>query len=80
MGDTEIKVAKGKSSWPYRVQLDAPFAAANSEEISRYIAVEPIPKVHASRGREGDVVLYSFAVEDHAAMFEWRFGGKRMDA
>lgn len=70
----------GKGNWPYRVQLEAAFAKANSDAISRYLAVEPIPKVRASRGHEGDVVLYSFALEDQAALFHWRFGGKRADA
>lgn len=77
-GEASNNMAKG--NWPYRVQLAAQFAKANSDSISRFLAVEPTPKAHASRRHEGDVVLYSFALEDQAALFHWRFGGKRADA
>lgn len=60
---------KGKGNWPYRVQLAGPFVKANSEETSRWLAIEPLPLTHAFRGPEGDLVLYGFASEGDAAMF-----------
>lgn len=69
----------GKGHWPYRVQLEGPFVKANCEEILRWLAVEPIPLTYWPGDPHGGVVRYSFAMEDQAALFHWRFGGKRVD-
>lgn len=66
----------GKCHWPYRVQLASPFVKANSEEIMRWLAVEPLPRRHALRGPEETSCA---SASQRRAMQQFSIGGSTVN-
>ena len=73
------RVAQG--NWPYRLELEDGAARVQADSISSFIAsLSPLPKSYVDR-RSGQVsIVYCFARDDQAGMFQLRFGAKCSEA